>query len=216
MSEALPDAWLSEDPLPRDPFPILARWLEEAFSVGAQPNPHAIALATVDPDGRPSARMLLCKAIDVARGAIVFYSDRSSRKGVALAADPRAAATFYFGPQNRQVRIEGTVAFTSDADSDAYFASRPADSQIGAWASNQSRPLASRAELVARVEREARGFGTALGDPPNPSIPRPEKWGGYVLTADAIELWVSRPARIHDRALWTRADGGWTVTRLEP
>jgi pyridoxamine 5'-phosphate oxidase len=216
MSVVLPDAWLSEDPLPEDPFPILQRWQEEAFAVGAQPNPHAIALATVDSDGKPSARMVLCKAIDVSHGAIVFYTDRSSRKGAALSADPRAAAVFYFGPQNRQVRIEGAVTFTTHADSDAYFASRPSDSQVGAWASNQSRPLASRAELVGRVEAQARSFGATLGDGPNPAIPRPEKWGGYILTADAVELWVSRPARIHDRAVWTRTDDGWTTTRLEP
>jgi len=210
------DGWLAEDPLPSDPFAILQRWLDEAFAAREQPNPHAIAVATVDADGRPSVRMVLCKAIDVSRGEIVFYTDRSSRKGAALAADPRAAAVFHFAPQNRQVRIEGAVTPTSDADSDAYFASRPSDSQIGAWASDQSQPLAARKELVARVAAQTRRFGATPGDAPDPNIPRPQKWGGYALRADAIELWVSRPARIHDRAVWTRSERGWKPTRLQP
>ena len=129
MSEALPDAWLCADPLPGDPFPIVEQWQQEAFAAALQPNPHAMALCTVDGDGSPSARMVLCKQIDVEAGAIVFYTDRSSHKGVALAANPRAAAVFYWGPQSRQVRVTGSVELTSDADSDAYFASRPADSQ---------------------------------------------------------------------------------------
>lgn len=217
MPESPPDAWLSQDPLPDDPFPIVKRWQDEAFAAAAQPNPHAIALATVDADGAPSVRMLLCKAIDVERGAIVFYTGRSSRKGAALAHDARAAAIFYWGPQNRQVRIEGRTELTSDEDSDAYFASRPADSQIGAWASDQSQPVASRAELLSRVEREIERLGATPGDAPDPSVPRPAKWGGYILQADLVELWVSRPGRIHDRAVWTRSSrGGWQTTRLQP
>lgn len=214
--QELPDAWLGRDPLPADPFAILQRWQDEAFAAGAQPSPHAIALATVDPDGRPSVRMVLSKEIDVERGAIVFYTDRGSRKGRALENDPRAAAVFHFGPQNRQVRIEGRTEATRDSDSDAYFASRPADSQVGAWASEQSQPLASRDELLTRVAQEALRFGAVLGDAPDARVPRPEKWGGFILVADSIELWVSRPGRVHDRALWTRAGEAWTATRLQP
>ena len=220
MSEELPDAWLSRDPLPEDPFPILKRWQDEAFAAREQPNPHAMALCTVDPDGSPSARMVLCKRIEVAKGSVVFYTDRNSRKGAALANDPRAAVVFHWAPQNRQVRIEGKVSFTSDADSDDYFASRPADSQIAAWASDQSQPLGSRAELIARVASQAERLGAEAGDLPNPALPRPEKWGGYELHAMHVELWVSRPARVHDRALWTRGRSSdparWTVTRLQP
>ncbi len=213
------DDWLSEDPLPADPLPIAQRWLDEAFAAREQPNPHAIALATVDPEGHPAARMVLCKAIETDPGGLVFYTDRSSRKGRALAHQPRAEACFHFAPQGRQVRMAGAVSLTTDAESDAYFATRPLDSQLGAWASRQSEPLASREALLAAIAEAATRFGVAPGgDQPSDQVPRPPDWGGYRLVATRVELWHSRPGRAHDRAAWTREDPGqpWTVTRLNP
>ncbi len=207
MSHPLPDAWLGEDPLPGDPIPIVQRWLAQAFEAGVQENPHAIALATVDADGAPSVRMVLCTQIEDA-GNLVFHTNRSSRKGAALAGDPRAAAVFHW--PNRQVRVEGEAMPLPDAESDAYFAGRPRESQLGAWASEQSAPVASRAALTERMAEEARRFGEG-------EVPRPPHWGGYRLVARTVEIWASRPGRIHDRALWTRGAGGaWSSERLQP
>ena len=206
-------------------MPILETWQREAFEERLAPNPHAIALATVDASGDPSVRMVLCKRIDAERGEVVFYSDRTSRKGRALDVHPRAAAVFYWGPQNRQARVEGGVRIVEDSDADAYFASRPSDSQVGAWASEQSRPVASRAELERRVEEEAERLGVVPGSEPSPDIPRPARWVGYAIELEAVELWVSRPGRIHDRAVWQRQRdvngaeapwGPWRATRLQP
>jgi pyridoxamine 5'-phosphate oxidase len=222
VSDSLPDAWIAEDPLPGDPLPILKAWLDEAFEAGLQDNPHAVALATIDPDGRPSARMVLCNHIDTARGTFVMYTHRESRKGRALASNPRAAMVFHWAPHSRSARVEGVVSFTPDADCDAYFATRPIDARIGAWASAQSEPIESRAALVARVEETARRFGVRLDDAGEAEIPRPPHWGGYTLLADTVELWVSRRARIHDRAQWRRSlDAAapptpWRVARLQP
>ena len=218
------DTWLSVDPLPSDPVPILKQWLDEAFTTRLQANPHAVALATVDPNGRPSARMVLVNHIDVERGAFVMYTNRESRKGQAIAANPFASIVFHFGPPGRSARVEGSVDFTPDEDCDAYFATRPVDAQVGAWASVQSAPIESRGALVAKVEAEASRFGVTLKDAGNVKIPRPPHWGGFTLVADAIELWKSRPARIHDRALWRREcasdpgaeHGSWSVQRLQP
>ena len=213
------DRWLAEDPLPDDPMPAACRWLDEAFAAREQPNPHAIALATVDPDGRPSVRMVLCKALEADPGRVVFYTDRGSRKGAALAHQPYAEACFHFGPQGRQVRVAGPVTETPDDDSDAYFASRPLDSQLGAWASAQSTPLDGRATLLARISELAERFGVpAGGEEPSSRVPRPPSWGGYRITAERVELWRSRPGRVHDRAAWTRDGPGapWKVTRLQP
>jgi pyridoxamine 5'-phosphate oxidase len=224
-TQELPDAWLCRTPLPPDPVPILRDWLDEAFAAGLQQNAHAVSLATIDPDGRPSARMVLCNHIDVERGAFVMYTNRESRKGRALKANPRAAIVFYWGPHQRSARVEGRVEFTPDAECDAYFATRPLDAQLGAWASAQSECIETREELVAKIEAQAERFGVRLGDASAEGIPRPPHWGGFTMVADAIELWVSRPARIHDRALWTReldaagepgAESGWRVSRLQP
>jgi pyridoxamine 5'-phosphate oxidase len=218
-----PDAWLSEEPLPSDPFPIAQRWLDEAFAARAQKNPHAIALATVDATGRPEVRMVLCKALEPETGALVFYTNRRSPKGDALRAHARAAAVFHFDPQDRQVRISGVVGETSDAESDAYFATRPLDSRIGAWASAQSAPVASRAEVEAAYAREAARFGVKPGDEASEhaariAVPRPPHWGGYRIHAERVELWHSRPGRLHDRALWVRElpSGEWRAQRLQP
>ncbi len=220
MASELRDAWMSRDPLPADPMPVVAQWLDEAFAADLQRNPNAVALATVDPDGRPSARMVLCKGIDVARGELVFYSHHASRKGRALAAHPHAALVFYWPPQERQVRVEGPVCQAPAAVSDAYFASRPGDSQLGAWASAQSEPVASRAALERHFGEQRARIETAHGE----AVPRPPGWGGYRVRAERVELWVSRPARLHDRAVWERKlgeggrpDGPWGVPlRLQP
>lgn len=211
---------MSRDPLPSDPMPVVAGWLEEAFAAGLQRNPHAVALATVDPDGRPSARMVLCKGIDAARGELVFYSHHESRKGRALAAHPSAALVFYWPPQERQVRVEGPVLRAADAVSDAYFASRPRVSRLGAWASAQSEPVPSRAALERRFAEQSARIEADHGE----RVPRPPGWGGYVVRAERVELWVSRDARLHDRAVWERKlgeggrpDGPWSPPlRLQP
>jgi len=202
------------EPLPSDPLSLVADWLADAAS--RVRNSTSMALATVDPDGRPTARMVICRGVDARAGWLVFYTDRDSDKGAALAAHPRAAVVFHWDALERQVRIEGPVTHAPDGDSDAYWASRPPDARVAASASEQSRPLASRAVLLARVaELAARG-----GD-----VPRPKRWGGYRIWADRVELWVGQPGRVHDRARWVRpltadgdgfAGGRWTSTRLMP
>jgi pyridoxamine 5'-phosphate oxidase len=176
-----------------------------------------MTLATVDPDGRPSARMVICRGLDVRTGWIVFYSDRESTKGKALDVNPYAALVFHWDAHERQVRIEGPVTESPDSESDAYWQSRPRDARIAAAASDQSRPIESRAAFLAKVEQETqRNRG---------EIPRPKRWGGYRVWAERVELWVGQPARAHDRALWTRAltpsadgfrGGAWRSTRLQP
>jgi pyridoxamine 5'-phosphate oxidase len=177
----------------------------------------AMTLATVDPDGRPAARMVICRGFDVEAGWFVFYSDRESRKGHALSALPRAALVFYWEALERQVRIDGPVTLAPPAQADAYWRTRPVDARIAAIASDQGQPIGSRAELLALVEEAARRSGT--------EPPRPERWVGYRVWAEQIELWVSQPARVHDRAVWTRgltpvgdgfAGGPWRSTRLAP
>lgn len=212
-----PDAWLSEDPLPPDPFPIAEAWLNDAFAAQQQIDPHAIALATIDEAGHPEVRFVLCKALEPGPGCLVFYTNKRSPKGRALHANAYASAAFLFGPQQRQVRIAGPVEEVGDAEADAYFATRPLDSRIGAWASAQSEPIASRAALEAEYERRAASFGARPGDA-DAAIPRPQHWGGYRIRAERIELWHSRPGRLHDRALWLRAlpGGAWRAQRLQP
>ena len=195
-------------------MPLLDGWLKEAFADIR--NAHAMALATVDPDGRPSARMVICRGIDVRAGWIVFYTDRESTKGKALDVNPFAALVFNWDAHERQARIEGPVTLAPDSDSEAYWSSRPRDARAAASASDQSRPIESRAAFLAKVEHEAR-----RGD----DIPRPKRWGGYRVWAERVELWVGQPARAHDRALWTRVlaatengfrGGAWHSTRLQP
>jgi pyridoxamine 5'-phosphate oxidase len=202
------------EPLPDDPLPLLESWLDEARR--EIHNATAMTLATVDPDGRPSARMTICRGFDPAAGRLVFYTDRQSVKGAALAAHPWAACVFHWDAFERQVRVEGPVTLAPDADSDAYWNSRPLDARIAATASAQSRPLASRSDLLARIAALTKAGG---------AIPRPSRWGGYHVWAERIELWVGQPARVHDRARWTRTlmpiEGGfegsaWSATRLQP
>lgn len=207
------DAWLGEDPLPTEPIPIVEGWLAEAFADPDLDNPHAVALATVDPDGQPAVRLVLCNAIDAARGAFTMYTNREGRKGRALSHDPRAAIVFHWPA--RQVRVEGSVEWTPDEACDAYFATRPLEARLGAWASRQSDPVASRAVLLAELDAVAKRFDAYEE---SAVVPRPPHWGGFTLVASAVEIWVSRRGRIHDRAVWRRAalGGAWGVTRLQP
>ncbi len=182
-----------------------ARWWDEALA-SQLPEPNAMTVATVDADGRPSARVMLLKGFD--DEGFVFYTNYDSRKAVALATHPHAALLFFWPELERQVRVEGRVQKTSAAESDAYYATRPLASRIGAWASPQSRPMASKAWLVAQAAEMGLRHGL------NPK--RPPFWGGYRVTPDSLEFWQGRPSRLHDRLLYTRGTDGWTRVRLSP
>lgn len=189
-----------------DPFALFDSWYAEAKA--SEPNdPNAMALATADADGRPAVRMVLLKG----HGAdgFVFYTNRTSRKADDLRQNMQAGLLFHWKSLRRQIRIEGRVTLASEAESDAYFASRGRDSQLGAWASDQSSPLESRATFEARfAEMQARFDG---GD-----VPRPPYWGGYRVTPDRIEFWQDRAHRLHERRLFTPTDGGWREGLLFP
>jgi pyridoxamine 5'-phosphate oxidase len=204
---------------PADPLTWFTTWFEQARNSCAQiglPNPHAMTLATVDADGRPSARIVLLKEIDQRDGGgIVFYTNRESRKGAALAVNPRAALLFHWDALDRQVRIEGPVTLISDAESDAYFATRPLDSQLGAWASRQSQPLESREVLEIAVAEVMDRFAGAINA--GGKIARPPHWGGYRVSIESIEFWQGHPFRLHDRVVYSRQrDGAWSTKRLFP
>lgn len=224
------------DPLPADPMVVFKAWFDLAHARKVQPNPNAFTLASVDKQGRPSARIVLCKGIDLASGHIVFYTNYKGRKGRELSAHPYGAAVFHWDVLDKQVRIEGPVVASPAAESDAYFASRPWLSRIGAWVSEQSEPIASRAALEAKLDATMRRFGLDPANPPPKDarleIPRPAHWGGFRLHAERVELWCAGAGRLHDRGAWTRtlrpggggggdrpafvAAGGWTVMRLQP
>ena len=197
-----------------DPFGLFDQWFAEARA--AEPNDaNAMALATTTPTGLPSVRMVLLKGHGPqlgTRGGFVFYTNSHSRKGAELAADPQVALLFHWKSLRRQIRIEGAVARVADTEADAYFASRAHDSQIGALASDQSAPLAARATFLARYEElQARYAGQ--------DVPRPPHWHGYLVTPAAIEFWIDRPYRLHDRRRFTWSEGGtggWTSTLLYP
>jgi pyridoxamine 5'-phosphate oxidase len=189
-----------------DPFVLFETWFAEAKA--SEPNdPEAMALATATSEGRPSLRMVLLKGFD-ARG-FVFYTNLDSRKGAELAANPYASLLFHWKSLRRQVRIEGAVSAVSGSEADAYFASRGRDSRIGAWASDQSRPLPDRATFEARVGAVRERF--ADGD-----IPRPPHWSGFRVDPQRIEYWSDREARLHERRLFERAGTGWTESLLYP
>ncbi len=189
-----------------DPFALFDAWFAEAKAV--EPNdPEAVALATSTPDGHPSVRMVLLKGHGPE--GFDFYTNRESRKGAELSANPRAALLFHWKSLRRQVRIEGPVDVLPDAESDLYFATRGRDSQIGAWASDQSRPLANRDEFEQRCEEIRRRYD-------GQDVPRPPRWGGFRVTPDTIEFWSDRAHRLHERRLFTRTAGGWTEGLLYP
>jgi pyridoxamine 5'-phosphate oxidase len=194
-----------------DPFALFTAWFEEAAA--SEPNdPNAMCLATATPGAAPSARMVLLKALDPegtpGRG-FVFYTNLESRKGRELAANPQVALLFHWKTLGRQVRVEGRVTPVSAEEADAYFASRPRGSRIGAWASRQSRPLASRSELEAAVEAFDSRF-------PGEDIPRPPHWSGFRVTPERIEFWRDMPHRLHERTLFERDGEGWRSGLLYP
>ncbi len=189
-----------------DPFTLFDAWYAEAKE--AEPNdPNAMALATADAQGRPSVRIVLLK--DHGPDGFVFYTNREGRKAGDLAVNAHAALVLHWKSLRRQVRVEGPVTLASDAESDAYFASRSRDSRIGAWASDQSRPLDSRETFERRVAEIAARFD-------GQDVPRPPNWGGYRVTPEAIEFWRDRAARLHERRVFTRAGNSWTEGLLFP
>ena len=189
-----------------EPIGLFVEWLKQAKD--HEPNDaNAMALSTVDADGAPDSRMVLLKDVDE-RG-FTFYSNRGSAKGIELSTTPRAALLFHWKSLRRQVRVRGAVEPVTPEEADAYFASRARESRIGAWASDQSRPLASRAGLETTVARETERFE-------GQDVPRPEHWTGWRVIPDAVEFWRDRPFRLHDRLSFTRVGDGWSRTRLQP
>ena len=189
-----------------EPYRLFQAWFDEA--VKSEPrDPNAMSLATVDPDGMPDVRTVLLKGIDE-RG-FVFYTNTESQKGQELAANPKAGLLFYWKSLNRQVRVRGPVERVTSEEADVYFATRPKGAQIGAWASQQSRPLESRFALEKAVARYAAKH--AVGE-----VPRPPYWTGYRIAPAAMEFWADRPFRLHDRVLFTRQGEGWAKARLYP
>ena len=213
------------EPLPVDPMPLFQEWFRDASARRAQPNPDSMIVATTASSGEPSARVVLCKRIDVDAGYVVFFTNYQSRKGRELAVRPRAAAVLHWDALHRQVRIEGPVVRSPESESDQYFASRALDSRVAAWASEQSEPLASRDALLQRVREFETRFGIAPGATSG-TVPRPPHWGGHRVWIDTIELWAEGANRVHDRAVWTRSlqpadrysfvGGPWRSTRLNP
>jgi len=190
----------------QDPIALFGEWWDEAHK-SEDAEPAAVALATATTEGRPSVRMVLLRGIDE-RG-FVFYTNLESRKGEELAANPNAALVFHWKSLGRQVRVEGAAALVAPEEADAYFASRARGSQIGAWASAQSRPMASRRGLEKSVAKFAAKFGVG-------KVPRPEHWSGYRIVPDHIEFWSEGRFRLHERIVYHRTETGWDTERLFP
>jgi pyridoxamine 5'-phosphate oxidase len=213
MSDTIPiehPTWLTSGDFTTadDPLRLFAAWLQEA-SASEPRDPTAMTLATVDSDGLPNARMVLLKGVD--QRGFVFYTNMDSQKGQELDAHPHGALVFHWKSLNRQVRVRGSVERVTDAEAEAYFATRPKQAQIGAWASKQSKPLESRAAFEKAVALYAAKYGLV-------KVPRPPNWSGYRIVPRSIEFWHERPFRLHDRVEFRRAtpDAPWSKTRLYP
>lgn len=200
------DGTLSRDRLPVDPLVLFGDWLDQAVASGAT-DATAMALATATAQGIPSVRIVLLK--EHGPDGFVWFTDYGSRKGRELAANPVASLVFYWREFSHQVRVSGPVEMVARAQSEAYFASRPADSRFSAAASDQSRPVADRQTLEARVAELRRQH-------PDEQVPVPDDWGGYRLTPETMEFWQGREGRLHDRFLYTRSATGWLIERLQP
>lgn len=197
---------LSASSVDRDPFAQFGKWMDEALA-SELPEPTAMVLATASTDGRPTSRVVLLKGFD--SNGFVFFTNYNSHKGRQLAENPNAALHFFWPELERQVNISGNVERVSDEESDEYFASRPYKSRIGAWASHQSEPLASRAELVKRA-------AALMLKHPTGHVPRPPHWGGYRVRPERFEFWQGRESRLHDRICYELIDGKWEISRLSP
>ena len=213
------------DQLPDEPFHLLNAWFTDACNAKSILNPNAMVLATATKDGRPSARVVLCKDIRPAERAVVFYTNYESRKGREMAANPHVSVVFHFETAGQQARVEGVVSRLEGPECDTYFASRAPLSKIGAWASMQSQPIASRADFAQRIIDAMQRLGLSplkvlaanLGAT-EVNIARPPHWGGFKLVATRVELWTNSQGRLHDRAEWVFQNdtNRWIATRLQP
>ena len=200
-------ASLDESAVAADPIAQFRTWFDQATAEGL-PEPNAVTVSTATPEGRPSSRVVLMRGFDE-RG-FVFYTNYQSRKGREIEENPHAAMCFFWQPMERQVRIEGRIEKTTEAESDDYFRGRPTGSKLGAWVSNQSGVVPGRSTLEAEMEAIKTRF-------PGEEIPRPPHWGGFRVVPESVEFWQGRRSRLHDRLVYRRADdGGWRVERLAP